>query len=241
MPKYALVVCGQPRTFEFCFPSLKRNIIDVYDPDIFICTDSNEQRIKELYKPVLINVTDQEAIFDYAYFKRNGIPSVLAVNDLSIAWKVNKAMQMKSLTEKSQGFIYDTVILTRFDVKFKSVSHIEAKENTLHVPLIGAYWDTPQAEPGIHWGGYSAHLCWSTSKIMDELSNIYFDKKDYLTLASNAGVPFGWAPEHVLKYFCDVNNINVQFENIEMMLIRGTNSNPLSYHNHKIAEFKDYA
>ena len=236
----ALVICGQPRTFEFCFPSLKRNILDVYNPDVFIVTDAQADRITDLYRPVAITIVEQEPAFNDALKKRGSLPCVVPVNDLSIAWKVNTAMQMKKQYENDGGFIYDTVALTRFDVKFKSVPEIKAQANTFHVPLTGGYWTTPPADPGIHWGGYSTHLCWSTSEVMNNISNLYFDGKDYLTLASNAGVPFGWAPEHVLKYYLDTNQINVQLENIEMMLIRGTNENPLAFDNRRIAEFEDY-
>lgn len=241
MPKHALIIAGQPRTFEFCFPSLKKHILDVYRPDVFICTDDLEDRITELYKPIAITVVNQEKIFDLAIEKRKSLPSILAVNDLSIAWKVNTAMQLKSTYEQAYHFTYDTVITTRFDVKFKSVPTIKAKPGAFHVPLIGGYWTTPPAKPGIHWGGYSTHLCWAGSEIMNKLSDMYFAAEDYLTLAVNTGVEFGWAPEHVLKCFCDLNRIEVVFENIEMMLIRGTNKNPLSFDSRRIAEFKDYA
>ena len=117
---------------------------------------------------------------------------------------------------------------------------IKAKQNTFHVPLIGGYWDTPEDTPGIHWGGYSAHLCWGSSDVMNKIANIYFDAADYLTLATNATEKFGWAPEHVLKYFCDVNGIQAFFEDIEMMLIRGTSIHPMSFHNHKLSEYPEY-
>lgn len=237
----ALIIAGQPRTFEFCYPSLKEHILDVYNPDVFIVTDDCRERITELYKPVAIAVVAQEDIYNLALERRRDLPSVMAVNDLSIAWKISWAMAMKSGHERANGFVYDTVILTRFDVKFRYVPKIEAQPNTFHVPLVGGYWNTPPADPGIHWGGYSAHLCWSTSAIMDAIGNIYFDDRDYLTLAVNSDVPFGWAPEHVLKYFCDDNHIDVNFENIEMMLIRGTHRNPLAFDNRRIAEFEEYA
>lgn len=236
----ALLLCGQPRTMEFCYPSQKKHLLDVYKPDVFIVSDEQEERLTELYNPVAIDVRPQEEMFNLALDVRKNFPSVMAVNDLSIAWKVSKAAEMKTQHERANGFVYSVVILTRFDVKFKSIQQIKAEENTFHVPLVGGYWNTPPDNPGIHWGGYSAHLCWSTSEIMDDIANIYFDEKDYLTLAVNSGVPFGWAPEHVLKYFCDVNNINVSFADIQMMLIRGTNKNPLAFDNRKIANYPDY-
>lgn len=237
----ALIIAGQPRTFEFCYPSLKRHILDVYQPDVFISTDSHRDRLTELYKPVGISVVEQEHLYNLAIEQRKSLPSAMAVNDLCVTWKVNTAMQMKTEHEQANGFFYDVVIRTRFDVKFKSVPEIKAQENTLHVPTVGGYWTTPPADPGIHWGGYSSHICWSTSEIMNGMASMYFDEKDYLTLAVNSGVPFGWAPEYVLKYYCDVNNINVQFENIDMMLIRGTSENPLSFDNRRISEFAEYA
>lgn len=239
MDKIALLIAGQPRTFEFCFPSLKKHILDVYRPDIFISTDDYGDRVYDLYKPTAMDIRSQEEIFDLAISKRGEIESVLPVNDLSIAWKVSKAAELKSDYEKQYNFTYDVVIRTRFDVKFKYVPQIKA-DNNFHVPIVGGYWITPPDKPGIHWKGYSSHLCWSSSEIMDKICNYYFDKADYLTLAVNSISEFGWAPEYVLKYFCDVNQINVKFENIEMMLIRGTSNNPLSFNNHKLSKFPDY-
>ncbi len=238
--KLALIINGQPRTFEFCFPSLKKHILDVYHPDVYICTDDKEERIVELYKPTAIDVLTQEEIFDSAIPMRANIPSVMAINDLSFNWKMQKAMARKSEYEAANNFIYDTVAITRFDVKFQSVPDIVALSNTCHVPLIGGYWTTPPDKPGIHWGGYSCHLFWSTSAIMNRIANIYFDEFDYLTSATKALENFGWAPEHVWKHFIDVNKIGVKFENINMMLIRGSNNNPLAFDNSSLQKYPEY-
>src|SRR3989304_4806894 len=60
--RIALMMCGQPRTMEFCFPSQKKHILDAYHPDVFIYSDDQRQRMIELYNPVTIDVRCQEEI-----------------------------------------------------------------------------------------------------------------------------------------------------------------------------------
>ena len=178
--KVALLIAGQPRTMEFCYPSQKQHILDVYYPDVFICSDDKEQRMRELYNPVGIDIHDQVYIDEQIVIKRSKfIPpgqEVMPHKDLSIAWKVWRVNEMKQGYEKEHGFVYDVVLLTRFDVKFASIQTIEIpKPDTLYVPTIGGYWATPPDEPGIHWHGFSTHMCWMSSSISDRLAPMFFE------------------------------------------------------------------
>lgn len=244
--KTALLLCGQPRTMEFCFASQKKHIIDVYQPDIFISTDEQLERITELYNPVYIDVRSQEEILAKAVnmrLKYNAPENeIMTRSNLSISWKYFKANQMKRTYEIMNNFRYDLVFVSRFDVKFKRIQKItDIKENTLYVPRIGAYHITPPDKPGIHWLGYSAHLCWMNSEVADKISgHTLLGDEDIVKLATEALPINGNNPEHVLKFFCERNNINVELVNIDMMLIRGTSDNPLSFHNLPLANYPEY-
>ena len=242
--KYALLMCGQPRTMEFCFPSLKKHILDVYHPDVFLCSDEQEERLRELFNPMRIDIHSQEKIDAEVAELRAGYTNQpgdgLVAKDLSIAWKVWRANQMKREIEAEFGFRYDTVMISRFDVKFKSIPDIgKAEENTIYVPRVGAYWNSPPDEQGIHWHGYSAHLYWMSSKVADGVAGIYFEGEDNFNIARQVA-DWGYIPEHVLKNYCDRHGILAQLVDIEMMLIRGTSEAPLSFHHHPLSEYPEY-
>lgn len=242
--RYALLMCGQPRTMEFCYPSLKKHILDVYQPDVFLVSDDQPGRMQELFNPKQMQICGQEYIdeqvhemrLDYSNTPNDGLTDKV----LSINWKVWRANRMKRVEEVTGGFRYDTVILTRFDVKFKKIPPIgKAAENTIYVPKVGAYWITPFDKPGIHWHGYSAHLCWMSSTVADAIAGIYFEGEDNFNLAREVA-EWGYIPEHVLKFFCERNGIAPRFMEMEMMLIRGTNENPLSFHGQPLSTYPEY-
>ena len=242
--KSALIITGQPRTMEFCYPSLKRHILDVYKPDVFLVSDAEESRMIELFNPVRIDIRRQEEI-DIRYKTlrlRYTAPDrePVAAKDLSCAWKVYRASQLKQDFESRFEFIYDVVLITRFDVKFHCVPEIKTPEpNTLHIPRRGAYWITPPDKPGIHWHGYSAHLCWMPSPVADQLAGIYFQGEDNFKIASEVA-EWGYIPEHVTKNYCDRAGIRAVFEDMDMMLIRGTNEAPLSFQSTPLKDYPDY-
>lgn len=241
MARCALLVTGQPRTFEFCFPSLKTHLIDKYSPDVFISTDEKEKEIRELYKPIMIDVRSNDEVLSAAIEMREGFSSVLPDAVISSGWKAWKAIQLMSEYQSKSDFIYDIVFLTRFDVKFLYIQNvISVRERTMYVPIKGGYHIVPKDKPGIHWHGYSTHLYWMSPWTANKLSEMYFFPPDYVQLATDAIPTNGNNPEHVLKYFCQKNNIAVRFVNIEMMLIRGTSTHPLSFHNHSLTEFPEY-
>ncbi len=243
--KSALLLSGQPRTFEFCFPSLKEHILDVYHPDIFIVTDATpdqERRLRELYKPVAMENVDQETInAETARLRAEaGHPDPVPERVLSVAYKHLRCVQLKKDYEATHGS-YDVVILSRFDVKFASVQKIgPVEEDVFYLPLVDAYPVVSWPVRGLHWGGYSTHTCWMSSKTCDKLQNIYFAPTDWLELASKV-MKWGDNPEHVLKYFCDNNGIRPEFVEIDMMLIRGTSENPLGFDHKPIFHYPRFA
>ena len=236
--KTALCIAGQPRTMEFCFPSLKKNIIDVYHPDIFVCSDSQGDRIKELYNPVDMEIYTQDAIWWFIDDRRtnynNRIMNAQPENDLSVMWKSMQCGKMLKEYEREHG-IYDIVLLTRFDVKFLHVQSIRMpEERALYVPQKDAFqFDTGNTN-GVHFGGYSSQLCWFTSRTAEILLDIYnISDQLYKELGF-------WHSETMLKYLCDKEAINVKFVDIDMMIIRGTNENPLGCWGEPLSKYPKY-
>jgi len=243
MPKYALLLAGQPRTFEFCYLSLKHHILDVYNPDVFICADSEGEKLAQLYKPVGMAIVNHQDAYQEAIDLRNslGLSPNIPEAALSVAYKVMLCNGMKMAQEIVNKAAYDVIILTRFDVKFATVQPIgEIKLDTLYVPFIDAYPIKSDERPGHHWGGYSAHLSWMSSHVADKLANMYFSEVDWLKLATEAKADWGQNPEHVLEFYCTRNNINVEFINVDMMLIRGTSKSPLAFNNTSLKSYPKF-
>ena len=150
-------------------------------------------------------------------------------------------MGAKRVWEEENERLYDVVFWSRYDVKFLSIPQVLTPEpNTIYVPRVGGYHITPPAEPGIHWGGYSAHLCWMSSAVADILIEMYFSEEDWVRRAVESSAEWGHVPEYMLKFFCDQKGIKAEFVNIEMMLIRGTAENPLSFNYQPLSDYPPY-
>lgn len=230
--KTALCLYGQPRTMEYCAPSLKAHILDIYAPDIFICSDSQGDRMKSLYRPVDIRIISDGEIAKITAPRRKKYGEsftnpgpykeypIWTISDLSVMYKAYNCKQM--LQKKQQeGSSYDIVIGTRFDAKFLNIQHIEPPEkNTLYIPKVDAFGKAAD-ENGIHWGiGYCAHIWWSTPEVAENFLDSYTWSDEYYDKTGR------WCGEDLVKWFCDTNNISVKYTDVTFMLIRGDNSHP---------------
>jgi hypothetical protein len=234
--RYALLMCGQPRTMEFCYPSQKEHLLNKYLPDVFICTDDQEERMRELYQPKGLLILSQEFIDQRVaairadYDQNNLVPPAL-----SVSYKYMRAARMLREQEIAQGWRYDVVFISRFDVAFDSIQPVDAiKPRTIYIPRNDAIWYKTSEEPGIHWGGYSGHLFWMSSEVAQEICNLYFCGPDWNRLSvldrwEKLNQPWGQNPEIVMKYFIENEGIVVELVEIAMMIIRGTSENPLAF------------
>lgn len=239
----ALCITGLPRTMEYCFPSQKQHLLDVYHPDVFtVCTTPEFHRVVDLYNPTGFIALTEEEVLEKATELRHGLtPVAYPPSALPFSYKAKLCVELMREWEKAQGYEYDLVFFSRFDVKFKSIQPVSLPEqDTLYVPRVGAYWATPPADPGIHWGGYSGHLCWTTSRVAEMISNIYYAPEDWHGRSCASSETWGNAAEYLLKYFCDNNGIQARLVDIEMMLIRGTSESPLSFNWQDLSAYPDY-
>jgi hypothetical protein len=232
--KVALCVFGQPRTFEYCFRSIKKHIIDTYKPDVFLASDYQEIRLKELYNPTDMKITslvnELELIGERRYKYGAQVPfpeypqyPIRPPEDLSFMFKQLKCVEMLQKHEDEYGK-YDVVISTRFDAKFLHIQPINIPEqDTLYIPRIDACQNECDKN-GLHGGvGYGSHILWGSSDVMKSvLSSYIWSDECYNELHR-------WCGELMLKWFCDKHKIKVQHVDVTFMLIRGDNQNPRSY------------
>lgn len=235
--KSALCLLGQPRTMEYCFPSQKKHILDVYNPDVFIVSDEGRGRMTELYNPVAIEIHAQEKIWQEIGERRTSYvshsPETKPESDMSVLWKAWRGGELLKEYESLHG-IYDLVFISRFDVKFLRVPVItEIKENTLYVPQVNAYLSPPDSK-GNHYGGYSAQLCWGSSAVAKLMMNMYNLSGQYYQEAGK------WHSEKMLKWTFDRAGIAVQHVDISMMIIRGTSDAPLAFDYRPLAEYPEF-
>jgi hypothetical protein len=222
--KMALCLAGKPSTMEFCYPSIKEHILDVYNPDVFVCSDEQRDRIDQLYNPVVTDIYAQEYITHQfeGRLPRYTICQTEPLKDLSVNWKVRRCGEELKLHEILLCEKYDVVAFSRFDVKFLHIAPIEIPEpNTLYMPTVDGLL-TNADQFGLHFGGYSTQLCWMSSDVAQKFSHFY-DHMDELYQKRN-----GWHNEVMFKMYCDQVGIIPKLVDISMMIIRGTNDNPLA-------------
>lgn len=239
----ALCIAGLPRTMEYCFPSQKEHLLDVYHPDVFtFATAADRDRVVELYRPNMVCMLSEDFVLEEALKLRRGLSTIpYPPSALPSSYKMLQCVKNLRDWEHLGNFKYDVVFISRFDVKFKKIQPVEPPEqDTLYVPRVGGYWATPPAEPGIHWGGYSGHLCWTTSKVALQLANIYYDPQDWYKRSVESSGEWGNAAEYLLKFYCEQNGIQVKFVDIDMMLIRGTSEAPLSFNWQDLSAYPGY-
>jgi hypothetical protein len=137
--KVALIMYGHLRTYKKCYKNLKVNLLDVYNPDVFIHTwDETEARtiswhnrhtdikqlseadikeISDMYKPSRMLIQKQEPVENDITTPNNAISSKGQEYMLYSLWAAN---EMKKSYEKDNGFKYDLVIKIRPDIMLLS-------------------------------------------------------------------------------------------------------------------------
>ena len=226
--KMALCIYGQPRTMEFCFPSVKEHILDVYHPDVFVAADSQGDRIKELYNPVAMKIYSQEEEWKLIGDRRTkygvSVPfpefpqfPIRPPEDLSYlfkGWKCSELLREYEILHEK----YDVVVGTRFDAKYLKIQRITVpKKDYLYLPSIDACHSVPDSR------FYASHLWWSSSATALAILNGYnWSDVCYQELGR-------WCGEMMLKWFCDKNGIKVKRTDVTFMLIRDGGGNPHVY------------
>ena len=195
--RVALLLYGHMRTYEKCFPSLKRNIIDVFKPDVFVhtwseneartgtwhnshmnvfkFTEKNKKNIKKLYKPKNI-LFENQMVRDYKTTCPNN--NLNSEGQKFMIYSFFRANKLKKEYEKNNNFEYDMVIKIRPDIflkkSFQGLSNNFIMKNN-HVYIAGN-----KVKHGSKLECYRAldiiNVC--NSSTMDRISNIYnnFDK-----------------------------------------------------------------
>lgn len=140
--KIALCLSGQPRSFEKAFEYVNKNLLSVYDVDVFFhswkASDDYTQRnnfikIHDLYKPIygffdspLPETTNSDLVVPNASHPSNFCTSMF--------YSIYRANDFRIRHEIMQGKRYDFVIRSRFDLALNKIIDFNSFEgNTVYV------------------------------------------------------------------------------------------------------------
>jgi SAM-dependent methyltransferase len=222
--KTALCISGHLRTFEENYRSVKENILDVLDCDVFIhtwdilglsyrftdadlhVTETNLllPKIYQLYNPkkIIVEKTKTFAvkpIMQQRLIDHRDIPGIL-----SMYYKVEVCNDLKKEYEQENNFIYDCVIRFRGDLYVEHPIPIDDRTsfNNLFLPSYG------------NFGGACDQFAFGGSAVMDKYSSIYSNLERHL----HAGAPFH--PEKLLLYHIESQGLPIAKVNFKYVIKR---------------------
>lgn len=137
--KIALCLSGQPRGLQKAYSYYKKNLLDLYDVDVFCHSwDSNHNsKILDLYTPKSHKIEKYkfDESFDSMYSNTPDIKKYPPRFTLSSFYSINESSVLKNEYETSRNFIYDWVIRSRYDFALNIAIDFSCLDNSkLYVP-----------------------------------------------------------------------------------------------------------
>jgi len=222
----ALLLSGTFRNGIECSESIKSNLINLYNTDVFIDYTYNPYGLQEcdynqlvdtynptsiVYEPSSDEFSDLLKIYENKVPTFNKYPEVNEWSLFAMWYKLKRVNDLKSKYEIENGFKYDIVIKARFDIKILEPINLIQRDNTIHIPI---GWD--------HRGGYNDIFAYGDSKSMDYYCSLF----DYMIPYLEQGT---WLhPESLLKTHLDKSDI-VLMRNLMKISLRDMKIHELEY------------
>ena len=198
---------GNTVSFERSYEMLKKNILDLNDTDIFIHTWTEDKKtinyIKELYKPTS-SIFEEQIMFADTSTKHHSTKS---------RWYSHmRSVEFKKQHEKKENFIYDFVIVSRFDNVFITPFNFTEYEPRF---FYSSNWIAPH-----NIKGFLDYWFLSDSETMDSFSNLYhkidsYLYKDNITLSNHV-----LSKHHAIQIGLEENLKYIKTEKIDFVLER---------------------
>jgi len=222
--KLALCISGHLRTFESNYKTVKEQILDKFNCDVFIHTwntlglsyrpgDSNLHvadtnrylsTIKNLYQPKKIVIEEAKQFemttimntVDYSHRDRHGI--------LSMFYKIEECNNLRKEYEKESNVKYDFVVRFRGDLWMEGSLPIDSRtaHNHLYLPVYG------------NFGGACDQIAFGSPNVMDRYSNIYSNVEYILNSART------WNPELMLLFHLETQHLPIAKVPIKFLIRR---------------------
>jgi len=215
--KFAFLMTGCERTFEYCFPSIQKWVLEPYKPDMFICMDTaKESRFRDLYNPVAMHVVSpeerQQAIGDTPNrFSQYKAPEAVISHNVAALYQHKTVWKLF----KQYGKHYDVVFIGRPDVEIYHLNHdfnVPLKPDTYYEPYQDAL-GTVQSN-GIYYGGWGGQLAFGTERVAEVFCSTYDNMEHLYTEYKD------WHTERMWRHQFQEHNIGVATFGIDFKIIR---------------------
>jgi hypothetical protein len=201
--KKAITFSGQSRFVRQGYETLKRNLYDFQEYDVFIHTwEGPLNKDCDLYKPKKIIIEPQKNVIPSTFIN----PSYEHFVHFSMFYSMKESLRLKQEYEKENNFKYDLVIRTRFDIGLETV-------------ICPELYDLKK-------GVYSPNVCMNPSVISDwfnfsdsETIDLYSELYDNMTDYHKKGVKIT-AGEAIITHMLDTKNIPIKKIKSELFLLR---------------------
>ena len=225
--RVALCLSGKYRNALECYPSIKKNIIDIHKPDIFISSwknpldvqhamydtqfsenDITHTQVVELYNPISFELEtyDPNPGGQFSKIIESTDPQSDEERDgcmrlLGQWYKRMRCNKLKQDWERKCGFLYDVVIVCRFDLQFFEPILV----NTINPKTIkfasGYDYD----------GGLGDLFFWGSSSVVDKVCQLFRHIHHYRLNYNKPHHKVGKTLKHnnhiILSYHLSHNNI----------------------------------
>lgn len=218
--RVAVLLSGQFRDSYKEFETIKKNLIDKYDADVFIYytpsadIDFNPTRLINLYNPIHIEVGEYPNEINDLIQSVNVFNKAPESNTASIFYMwygIMKVNELKTKYESDNSFKYDLVIRSRFDTELLNPITLKNLPNSIFIPI-----------GSDHRGGYNDLFAYGKSDNM----NYYCSNFNHLVDYIKAGELIH--PERLLKRHLKDFNCAL-FRTYIPMCLRGVLVNQIDY------------
>ena len=229
--RIALLLSGKFRDGDSCVESIQSYIIQKYNVDVFIDYSFNENdaeygitdKLVKLYNPIKLQYEqypiELERIIEFAHSYNKNIES--NPDSLFKMWySIKRANDLKKQYEIDNGFKYDIVIKSRFDLKILDNINFKKDYNSIFIPI---GWD--------HRDGYNDLFAYGDSDSMNYYCSLYDCLIQYLKEGNVIH------PESLLKVHLNKSKIVLVRTPIKTSL-RGMNTHELEYVVRNVREYR---
>ena len=183
---------------------MDRKLLSKHNVDVFIHSWDleNKEKILSLYNPI-DSVFEQQKDFskelekgnESYFFEKGAYYHNTMFKTFSVSFSRSQSVQLKKLYETKNDFLYDCVVMARFDLGQRGKEHSQKYyatnfnfNETLDMSYVySAFWDQLNH-------GFADHWFFSNSKNMDVVSSLHDNLLDYYSPSSKyvKNVTTGW-------------------------------------------------
>jgi hypothetical protein len=217
MTNFALLLTGQQRTYERCFPSIWQHLLEPFAPDVYACLEGEQaEQVGALYQAAALHVVTPDesraAVGNAEERYLNKSWESIVFDNVAIFYKNKVAWELLRATQKH----YDVVFITRPDVLISSFAYDFTQpldEATLYQPRVDAFGTTCDVN-NLFYGGWGGQLLFTTEDVAEIHMTLYEHLDEvYASLGE-------WHFERLCRHWLMQQHITVKLFDIDFKLVR---------------------